>query len=271
MTPSPPAWDPHQYLRHGDHRVRPLHDLLARVPGLPGEPAPRIADLGCGPGGPSLPLLRRWPAAHLTGYDNSSAMLAEAAQCAGRTPEGGVLDFVPADLTAWQPEDRFDLLFSNAALQWLPGHTRAFPGWVEGLKPGGVLALQVPGNFGAPSHVLLAELCSGPRWRGRLGDLVRGGTPVPGPAGYFAELAALGCEVDTWETTYLHLLTGEDPVLDWLKGTALRPILTALADDPAACDAFLADFAGLLRTAYPATPHGTPFPFRRIFAVAVKR
>lgn len=270
-SPLPAAdWDPHQYLRHGDHRSRPLHDLLARVPALPAGQAPRIADLGCGPGGPSLPLVTRWPAAHVTGYDSSPAMLAEAAGYAGHTAQGGVIDFVQADLTEWQPDGTFDLLFSNAALQWVPGHADALPGWLDGLAHGGVLAFQVPGNSGASSHTLLADLCLSARWRERLAHLVRA-TPVRDPAGYAELLAPHGCEVDAWETTYLQLLPGEDAVFDWMKGTTLRPALTALDGDPAARDAFLTEYAALLREAYPATPYGTPFPFRRVFAVAVKR
>uniref|UniRef100_UPI00066ECC56 methyltransferase domain-containing protein n=1 Tax=Streptomyces sp. SBT349 TaxID=1580539 RepID=UPI00066ECC56 len=231
--------------------------------------ADRVADLGCGPGRPSLLLAERWPDARLTGYDNSPEMLAEAAPLAGPLPGGdGRLDFVHADLAAWRPAEPFDLILSNAALQWVPGHGDAFPAWVEGLAPGGVLAFQVPGNFAAPSHVLMRELCAGARWRDRLGDVLRHPDAVLPAAGYLALLAGLGCEVDAWETTYLHVLPGQDPVLDWLKGTGLRPVLTALEDDPEAREAFLAEFAEALRDAYPRTPHGTVLPFRRVFVVA---
>jgi trans-aconitate 2-methyltransferase len=269
MTTSPPVWDPAQYQRHAEDRTRPLHDLLARVPDLP-SPAPRIADLGCGPGAPTGVLARRWPRAHVTGYDNSAAMLAEAAAHAGASPEGGAVDFAHADLNRWRPENTFDLLFSNAALQWCPGHTESFPAWVEALPPGGTFAFQVPGNYAAPSHTLLHDLRNSPRWRERVGAPSRQGT-VLDPAGYLAALAPLGCRVDAWETTYLHLLPGRDPVLDWTKGTALRPVLTALADDPEAREAFLTEYRDALRAAYPAGPHGTVFPFRRLFVVAVRR
>ncbi|GAB2830895.1 trans-aconitate 2-methyltransferase [Streptomyces daliensis] len=273
MPSSPsPVWDPRQYLRHSGNRARPLHDLLARVPELP-RSGPRIADLGCGPGGPSTPLAARWPTAHLTGYDNSPAMLEEARALAGPTEGGGSIDFVHADLAHWRPGpgEVFDLIFSNAALQWVPGHTASFPAWVDGLTPGGVLAFQVPGNSAAPSHALFAELCASPRWRGKLGgDGPPRGT-VLDPAGYHEALAALGCEVDTWETTYLHVLEGEDAVLDWVKGTALRPVLSRLDGDEEARDAFLAEYGEALRAAYPPGPYGTPFPFRRVFAVARKR
>jgi len=256
---------------------------------------PRIADLGCGPGGPTLPLAERWPDAHITGYDSSPEMLAEARAYArppgahggesgeesgadrasgpgGRSGERtGRLDFVQADLAGWRPDPSrpFDLLFSNAALQWVPEHTDRFPDWLDGLAPGGTLAFQVPGNFDAPSHTLLHELRNSPRWRARLGGPARSGS-VLDPAGYAAVLTPLGCTVDAWETTYLHLLQGEDPVLDWVKGTALRPVLTLLADDPEAREAFLAEYRDALREAYPAREFGVPFPFRRIFVVAVK-
>jgi len=272
-----PAWDPEQYRYHATPRLRPLYDLLARIPELP-SPRPRIADLGCGPGGPSVLLAERWPRAVITGYDLSEAMLSQARAYSGPTTGGGHLDFVHADIATWRPEHPYDLIISNAALQWvLPaegkgrgeGHTERFPVWTEALRPGGVLAFQVPGNFDAPSHTLLTELRTSPRWRDRLGDGA-GRRSVAEPVEYARVLADLGCEIDVWETTYVHVLTGEDPVLEWAKGTALLPVLTALDDDPVAREAFLAEYRDLLREAYPPGPHGTLFPFRRIFAVARK-
>ncbi|MET8473297.1 trans-aconitate 2-methyltransferase [Streptomyces sp. NPDC006422] len=259
-----PTWDPQQYLRHADHRGRPFVDLLARVPDLPREPA-RIADLGCGPGNVTTLLTERWPTARVTGYDNSREMLARAAAHATDR-----LDFAYADAAEWAPTETYDLIVSNATLQWVPGHVDAFARWVDALAPGGTFAFQVPGNFGAPSHALMRELAESARWKARLSGVLRHADAVLEPAAYLARLADLGCEVDTWETTYLHLLQGPDPVLDWLKGTGLRPILTALSDDPESRDAFLTDYRTLLREAYPPTPHGTVLPFRRIFTVAVR-
>ncbi|MEU1120174.1 MULTISPECIES: trans-aconitate 2-methyltransferase [unclassified Streptomyces] len=266
------TWDPHQYLRHADHRSRPFVDLLARVPELPaaGRP-PRVADLGCGPGNVTQLLAERWPTAHITGFDNSPEMLARAEAVAGPTAGGGLLDFAPADATAWTPEPgTYDLILSNATLQWVPGHPGSFAAWIDALTPGGTFAFQVPGNFDAPSHLLMRELSGSERWRGRLGGRLRHADAVLTPGEYLERLADLGCEVDAWETTYQHLLTGEDPVLDWVKGTGLRPVLTALADDPAATEAFLSEYRELLRGAYPPSSHGTVFPFRRVFAVARK-
>lgn len=260
-----PTWDPQQYLRHADHRTRPFHDLLAHIGPLPHGNAPRIADLGCGAGNVTALLAERWPKARITGYDSSPQMLERAHAHAGPR-----LDFAEADATTWEPDETYDLIVSNALLQWVPGHADRFPVWLDALAPGGTLAFQVPGNFDAPSHTLMRELADSPAWRDRLGGLLRHGDAVLDPAAYLERLTAPGRTVDVWETTYLHLLNGEDPVLDWVKGTGLRPVLTALAGDLEARDAFVAGYRDLLRTAYPAGPHGTVFPFRRTFAVARK-
>ncbi|HEY5834202.1 trans-aconitate 2-methyltransferase [Streptomyces sp.] len=264
-----PTWDPQQYLRHSTHRTRPLLDLLARITELPGDGAPRIADIGCGPGNVTALLADRWPGARITGFDNSREMLRAAADHAGPTHGGGALDFRHADAATWTPEEPYDLIVSNAALQWVPGHADRFPAWLDRVTPGGTLAFQVPGNFDAPSHALLAELCDAPRWRSRLGGHGRHYVHILGASDYLERLSVLGCDVvDVWESTYVQLLQGEDPVLEWTKGTALRPVLTALDDDRAAVREFVGEYRDLLRKAYPAGPHGTVFPFRRICAVA---
>ncbi|OON75956.1 trans-aconitate 2-methyltransferase [Streptomyces tsukubensis] len=268
------AWDPHQYLRHRDHRARPFTDLIARVPVLPtaqdGHP-PHIADLGCGPGNATALLTERWPTAHVTGFDNSPDMLERARRDhSGPTPGGGSVDFAHADVTTWIPERPYELIVSNATLQWVKGHPDSFAAWTGALTPGSTFAFQVPGNFDAPSHVLMRDIAESPRWRSRLGGLLRHGDAVLEPAAYLAGLTALGLDTDVWETTYLHLLHGPDPVLDWVKGTGLRPVLGALADDPEALEAFTTEYRDALRAAYPATEHGTVLPFRRVFAVATR-
>ncbi|MET8954428.1 trans-aconitate 2-methyltransferase [Streptomyces sp. NPDC004393] len=263
-----PLWDPAQYLRHAGHRARPFVDLLARVPDPSGQNPPRIADLGCGPGNVTVLLADRWPTAHITGYDNSPEMLDQAhTHHEGPTAGGGRLDFAHADARTWTPPESYDLIISNATLQWVPDHAARFADWVAALEPGGTFAFQVPGNFDSPSHQLLREIVHSARWKDRLAHTLRHDDAVLTPHAYLEHLTGLGCETDVWETTYLHLLQGEDPVLDWVKGTGLRPVLTELGDE---AEEFLADYRTALREAYPPTAHGTVFPFRRIFAVATK-
>ncbi|MFJ6212636.1 trans-aconitate 2-methyltransferase [Streptomyces sp. NPDC092296] len=260
-------WDPAQYLRYQDERTRPLIDLLARIPA--GLRPRRILDLGCGPGNSTAPLRHRWPDAHITGLDNSPRMLAEArAAHAGPNPGGtGSTDYAEADARDYDPApEQPDLIVSNALLQWVPDHIDVLDDWLRALRPGGVLAFQVPGNFDAPSHTLLAELRTSPRWHDLVGTGARRDAAVHQPGDYLALLAAHGCTADVWETTYHQLLPGTDPVLEWVKGTALRPVLSVLG--PEDRDLFLRQYRDLLRRAYPTGPYGTVFPFRRIFAVA---
>jgi trans-aconitate 2-methyltransferase len=244
------TWDPAAYLAFDDHRARPFHDLLSRV----GARAPRrVVDLGCGPGNLTVSLPARWPDAVIEAVDSSAEMVA-AARARG-------IDARRVDVAEWTPAPDTDVVVTNAVLHWVPRHRELLPRWVAALPVGAEFALQVPGNFGAPSHVLVRELAR--RWNLALGSE----DSVATPAEYAALLAATGADVDAWETTYLHRLTGLDPVLAWIGSTALRPVRDAL--DDAAYTAFRAELAPRLRAAYPAQPDGTTwFPFRRIFAVA---
>ncbi|GII64626.1 trans-aconitate 2-methyltransferase [Sphaerisporangium krabiense] len=248
-------WDPAVYGRYAGERARPFFELLARVRA---ENPRFVVDLGCGPGELTAELRRRWPEAYVHGIDSSPAMIAKA-------PPGPT--FSVGDVRDWRPDHPIDVIISNALLQWIPEHRDLLPRWLGHLAPGGWLAFQVPGNFDAPSHAAVRRLCASPAWAGRLGDLSRY-DPVDGPEGYLDLLAGLGCEVDAWETTYVHVLPGEDAVLAWISGTALRPMLDRLSGDDAAREAFLADCARVLAEAYPRRPYGTPFPFRRVFVVA---
>jgi trans-aconitate 2-methyltransferase len=263
------VWDPDQYRRYSDERSRPFFELLARVAATaPGY----VADLGCGPGNLTAALARRWPGADVEGVDNSAEMLKAAqavlAEYQGwRMAAGGSLAFHHADVRDFVPPCAADVIVSNAVLQWIPCHRDLLRRWAGFLAEGGWLAFQVPGNYDQPSHQILREVAGSPRWREALvGVAVTRQTHDP--ADYLELLADAGCEVDAWETTYLHVLRGEDPVLDWYMGSGLRPVIGALAPDQAA--AFVSEYGSRLRVAYPARGYGTLLPFRRVFVVARK-
>jgi trans-aconitate 2-methyltransferase len=257
-TAAKAKWDPSQYNRFADERARPFRELVARI-AHPG--AREVADLGCGPGTLTAELWDKWPAARVLGLDNSPEMLAEAHKIA--VP--GRVEFELADVAAWEPDRRFDVIVSNATLQWVPNHMELLARIVSYLKPGGVFAMQVPGNFGEPSHRLLHEVVTSERWKAGLDGKLAGSPYSHNLGDYLATLLGLGLSATAWETTYLQVLQGEDAVLNWMKGTALRPVLTALPADEAAV--FLDEYSKLLDEAYPATAHGTVLPFRRVFAV----
>ena len=263
-------WDPAVYRRYGSERARPFLDLVSRV----GAERPRaVVDLGCGPGDLTLSLVDRWPHARLTGIDSSPEMVQKASGL------GRAANFRLLDVREWQPENDVDVLVTNATLQWVPEHRDLLARWARELPPGAWLAMQVPGNFDAPSHRAIRAVAR----RYGVGHLTRE-APVDEPAGYASLLLAAGASVDAWETTYLHLLpesgspeTGssgpgssgpgaDHPVLRWVEGTALRPVKAALDDN--AWQDFRADLAREIAAAYPAAGGYVAFPFRRIFVVA---
>jgi trans-aconitate 2-methyltransferase len=259
--PSSPRWDPAQYDRYAAERGRPFVDLVARIDAA----APsRVIDLGCGPGSLTATLSDRWPHAEVLGVDSSADMIEAAAPL--RRPRR--LDFERADVRSYRPDGPVDVVTANAVFQWVPNHLDRIGDIASWLAPGGVLAFQVPDNFSDPSHVLIRDLRLSATWRDRVGDGADRELAVEPPERYLSTLVAAGLVPDVWQTTYLHLLPGADPVLEWVKGTALRPVLSALADDPADVERFLADLGPLLAAAYPAGPGGTVFRFRRTFAVA---
>jgi len=257
-------WDPQEYLRFSDERGRPFRDLLARVPATAPD---NVVDLGCGPGNLTATLADRWPDAHVLGLDSSAEMIQRACEGDfGGSARTGRLSFTEADLFTWRPQRPVDVLISNATFQWVPGHLDLLDDLVGAVRPGGWFAFQVPGNFGEPSHTELAAVCALPRWRDRLAGAGLARPWVAEPAAYLERLAPHATHLDVWETTYLQVLAGEDAVLRWVRGTALRPVLSEL--DEAEQAAFLEDYGARLRAAYPQQAYGTLLPYRRIFAVA---
>lgn len=254
------VWNPQQYLKFSGHRLRPAVDLLMRIPDFPVR---RAADLGAGAGNVTRLIKERWPDAAVVGVEGSAEMVA-----AGRNAAPDV-EWLHQDLGSWRPARDYDLIYSNAALHWLPDHAMLFPALLEKVAPGGTLAVQMPRNFGAPSHLLIAETALEGPWRSRLEHLVTP-APVQDPAFYHGLLAPRSRNIDVWETEYLQVLEGENPVKEWTKGTWLTRYLDALQDRDKA--AFEAAYGERVAKAYPRNSAGqTLFPFRRLFVVAERK
>lgn len=251
------VWDPGQYLKFADHRLRPALDLLARIPV---EGLSTVVDLGCGPGNVTPHLARRWPDANFVGVDGSPEMLAKARVA---MPEA---TWIEADIAAWDAPGPIDLLYSNAALHWLGYHETLFPRLMGMLSPGGVLAVQMPRNYQAPSHTDILETAADGPWRDRLAPLLRP-SPVAPPEAHYRILAPHAARLDLWETTYIQVFEGENPVAEFTKGSALKPLLDAL-EEPMRGD-FERAYRRRIAASYPHEADGrTLFPFRRLFLVA---
>jgi trans-aconitate 2-methyltransferase len=263
-------WDPAQYLSFADERSRPFFDLTGRI--QTADPR-RVVDLGCGPGQLTASLARRWPSAEVEGIDASAEMIASASRFLTEMRSDGDgaaarLSFALGDLREWTPREPVDVIVSNAVLQWVPDHLELLPRWAAALAPGGTLAFQLPGNYDQPTHAILRQMVVSSRWKPRLSGVALN-RQSSDPAEYLDVLAPLGLAVDAWETTYLHVLTGPDPVTEWYKGSGLRPVLAAL--NPAETAEFVALYSERVGVAYPETSYGTVLPFRRVFVVATKR
>lgn len=250
-------WDPDVYLTFADQRARPFYDLLSRVSA---QRPRRVVDLGCGPGNLTLQLARHWPDAVIEALDSSPDMITAAR-------ERGV-DAAVGDLRAWTPQRDTDVVVSNAALHWVPEHGELLVRWAGQLSPGAWIAVQMPANFESPSHIAVRVVAHRDPYVKALRDIpFQVGTVVDTPSHYAELLVEAGCNVDAWETTYLHQLTGEHPVLDWIEGTALRPVREQLNEPE--YQQFCQELIPLLADAYPSRPDGTTyFPFRRVFIVA---
>lgn len=254
------AWDPKLYLTFGTERTQPAIDLAARVQ----VDDPRSAiDLGCGPGNSTAVVKARWPAARLTGLDNDPQMLATAAEA------DPTVHWQPADAATWQPAEAFDAVFSNAMLQSLPDHAEAVPRFFRAVAPGGALAVQIPTHQHSPLHRHILELIQQPRWRPTLGGIH---SSIHGyDVGFYYDLLTpLAERVDLWETEYCHVLAGPEAIITWIRGTGLRPFLTALPTD-ADRRQFEAELLTKVTASYPRRPDGKVlFPFRRLFFVAYR-
>jgi trans-aconitate 2-methyltransferase len=252
-------WDPTQYLKFADHRLRPAIDLLNRVD----LASPSIVyDLGAGAGNVTKLLANRWPEALIIGIDSSEEMLKEASKRAAN------IEWEVGDIGTWQPAVRPDLIFTNAALHWESNHTKLFTRLMASLSPGGVLAVQMPSNFSALSHTSISKAAMSGPWRAKLEPLLRP-APVEPPSFYISTLSPLASSLDVWETEFMQILSGDNPVKEWTKGTWLRPLLNALEESERSD--FESAYADLITAAYLKQQDGTTvFPFKRMFIVATR-
>ncbi len=257
------SWRPDQYLLFEEERTRPCRDLTAQI----AIESPReVIDLGCGPGNSTAVLAARWPAARITGLDSSAEMLSRAGQSNSRC------DWVRGDIAPWSREagGKYDIVFSNAALQWVDDHASVYAGLLARVKDGGVLAVQTPADIEAPAHRIMREVASSRLWRARF---PAGGVRewfVHKPGYYYDLLAPAASRVQLWETTYFHVLPNVEAIAEWYRGTGLRPFLGALGSE-ADRESFVKDYVTALRGAFHAQTNGDVlFPFRRLFLIATK-
>jgi trans-aconitate 2-methyltransferase len=255
-----PSWDPNQYLKFADERTRPAVELLGRVPI---DHPKRVIDLGCGPANSTALLKKRWPKAEVTGLDRAPEMLAAARE---KYPK---LKWIESRIESWESAKPFDLVFSNAALQWVPDHAALFPRLFGQVAPGGVLAIQMPANQYSPVHLILREVAKNPAWEKNLQNAARA-IHVEAPIFYYDLFASLASRVDLWETEYQHVMKSAPAILEWVRGTALRPYLEALTDEDQQRH-FEQLVLARIEEQYPRRgDRKVLFPFRRLFLVAVR-
>jgi trans-aconitate 2-methyltransferase len=256
-----PEWDANLYLRFGNERTQPVFDLVHRIEL---EHPSRIVDLGCGPGNSTEVLRRRWPHSHITGLDNSPAMIAKAR---ASYPQE---NWVAGDAATWQDDRPFDLVFSNAMLHWIPDHRGVCRRLWDLVAPGGALAVQIPAHYDSPMHREILEVSRQPLWNARM-EGARRALTCERPDFYDGILQPLASHLSIWETTYYHVLDGPGKILEWFRGTGLRPYLDALSDRPDEVSQFELKLLQRYELAYPRRPDGTIlFPFRRLFFVAYR-
>lgn len=261
LTPNnqTPIWNPSTYLQFEAYRARPVEDFLPRISVNVDGP---IFDLGCGPGNITLKLKQKWPEREVVGLDSSGEMLVEAR----KSPNPETITWTQGDITEWSAQPKAALVFANASLQWVEDHASLFPRLLENIAPGGVLAVQMPLTSDAPYQLCIRSVITSPKWKNKL----KGVEPHidAHAASYYYELLHRHCTtIDLWQTNYHHVLTGTDPVVNWMSGTGLRPILTQLNDKDRL--EFLADYAAETRHHYaPQSDGKTLFTMRRLFILA---
>lgn len=254
-------WNPALYRRYEDERTRPAQELLARVPLTE---AARVVDLGCGPGNSTELLAGRFPGADLLGIDNSNAMLASARE---RLPQAR---FAFSNIATWAPDRAPSLIYSNAALHWVPDHESLIPRLFAALAPGGVLAIQMPDNRQEPSHRLMRELAAEAPWAEPIGDADRLRTALLGIGGYYDLLAPLAARTDVWHTVYQHPMASPAAIVEWVRSTGLKPFVDRLPADLQA--SYLAEYERRVAQAYPARADGRLLlAFPRMFIVAERK
>jgi trans-aconitate 2-methyltransferase len=254
------TWSAAQYVKFEQERTRPVHDLVARIPNAD---IVHAADIGCGPGNSTEVLRERYPGARIIGLDSSTDMIEAARK---RLPD---IAFEVADIRQWRPKEPLDVILANAVFQWIPDHETLFPTLIAKLKAGGALAAQMPDNLDEPSHRLMGEVASHGPWAGKLKDAGSARTERRLAGWYFQLLRPYASHVDIWRTTYFHPLAGTRAIVEWLKGTGLRPFLDPLEESER--EAFLARYEDALAKAYPAEVDGTVLlPFPRLFIVAAR-
>ena len=253
-------WNAEQYLKFADERGRPSLDLVARIAVSRPE---RIIDLGCGPGNSTAVLRRQWPQAEITGLDNSEDMIAAARES---HPEG---IWILADAATWTAEVPFDIVYSNAALQWLPDHESLFPHLFSWVAPGGALAVQIPAHFNSVLHKEIVEVAKNAEWLHLMDAPLNVMTKKP-PSFYYNLLQPLAARLEIWETEYYHVMESPRAIIEWFRGTGLRPYLEALESEGQR-QRFVDMLLERYRRSYPRQNDGRIlFPFRRLFIIAYR-
>jgi trans-aconitate 2-methyltransferase len=258
-TKTMPTWDADLYLKFASERTQPAIDLISRISLAPS----RIIDLGCGPGNSTAMLRQRWPDAEIVGLDNSREMIKAASQA---HPDWA---WVEGDIATWTAPVPFDLVFSNAALHWVPNHAEVMPHLIQQVRSQGALAIQMPAHFRSPVHELMIEIAGKSAWLDHMHGAIHA-IKVERPSFYYDLLRPHTSKLDLWETEYIHVMDGPSAILEWIRGTGLRPFLEALpsADQKRRFEELF--LAGLAR-AYPAQEDGRVlFPFRRLFILAYR-